>query len=397
MSTDFCKELDKNGDQEGLRFPPFHEEILRHTHWDAGEMYGRIRIVVAEGFARPNRSPPFERVRDIVIFSFQHAPLRMWLQGPRPFLQYSLGHEKAALKDEDAHSHSPTHHEGRSTMGNVGPNQAVLPYRFQPTAAMPWQHNPWPEGDPGWVVPAPPFLDPFVDPYRYRGNNRSTLDDVSMPDYVASSANSSRAISTNFSLGRNQEPSAPAPIDDEQYNQLIEALSPKKGASGTCAPANTPVSTAPKKTKLSPAAEPRVKAARSRQLKERSQAGSSRLPSGSSAFSDTSSGGKIPSRLLSPSPNAMGKEKSRSPASSGDSSPSSGTHLKPTLQIPVSSDSKRKRPLRSNKKSMDSIHSVSPSPSKKVSRRKEPKSVEKEKSVDLPVVRASKTLISDVE
>lgn len=71
----YYEELDKNGDQDYLRFPHFHEEILRHTHWDAGEMYGRVRIVLAEGLARPNRSPPFERVRDVIIFTFQHAPL----------------------------------------------------------------------------------------------------------------------------------------------------------------------------------------------------------------------------------------------------------------------------------------------------------------------------------
>ncbi|EEP77258.1 predicted protein [Uncinocarpus reesii 1704] len=398
-----------NGDQDTLRFPPFHEEILRHTHWDAGEMYGRLRIVIAEGLARPNRSPPFERVRDIIIFSFQHAPLNilehsniawpnpgMWLQGPRPFLQYSFGHEKGYIKDDEAHSHSPTRHEGRPIIGNIGSSQAMLPYRLQPTAAMPWQHNPWPEGDPGWVVPTPPILDPFVDPYRNRANNRSTIDDISMPDYVGSTTNSSRVISSNISFGRSQEPSVPAAIDDEQYNQLIEALSPKKTASGTCAPANTPVSTAPKKTQPSTASEPRVKASRPGPLKEISQP-ASRVSSGSSVVSEGSSAEKIPTTLLSPSPNTISKETSVSPASSGDGPVSSRTHLKPTLPSTVTSDSKRKRSPKSDKRGIDSTTSLSPSPSKKLTRRKEQQKMKKENSPDLSAARAARMSLSSVE
>lgn len=81
--------MDKNGNQDSLRFPPFHEEILQHARWDATEVYGRIRVVVAEGFTRPHRSPPFERVRDLVVFSFQHAPLRKYV----PILDwYVLGY-----------------------------------------------------------------------------------------------------------------------------------------------------------------------------------------------------------------------------------------------------------------------------------------------------------------
>lgn len=75
LTTKFT-ELDRNGNQDSLRFPSFHEEVLHHPHWDAGETYGRIRVVIAEGFTRPHRSPPFERVRDVIIFSYQHAPLR---------------------------------------------------------------------------------------------------------------------------------------------------------------------------------------------------------------------------------------------------------------------------------------------------------------------------------
>ena len=72
-------DLDRDGNQDSLRFPPFHPAILEQRHWDAGDPNGRIKVVIAEGFARPNRSPPFERVKDTISLSFQHAPLRKFL------------------------------------------------------------------------------------------------------------------------------------------------------------------------------------------------------------------------------------------------------------------------------------------------------------------------------
>lgn len=66
--------LDKNGSQQLLCFPPFHESL---KHGING--HGRIVVVIAEGFARPGCMPPIERVRDIIAFSFQHAPLGMHL------------------------------------------------------------------------------------------------------------------------------------------------------------------------------------------------------------------------------------------------------------------------------------------------------------------------------
>lgn len=50
-------------------------DVLDQIHWDATETHGRIRVIIAEGFSRPHRSPPFERIKDIIMFSYQHAPL----------------------------------------------------------------------------------------------------------------------------------------------------------------------------------------------------------------------------------------------------------------------------------------------------------------------------------
>lgn len=109
-----------------------------------------------------------------------------------------------------------------------------------------------------------------------------------MPDYFTSTNSSSRVISstTKSSLERNKEPSAPAPLDDEQYNQLIEALSPKKLGSGTMAPANTPVKKQPtniqsatKNSRATPS--PRCKPGRSplRELSKPATQDPSRVPS----------------------------------------------------------------------------------------------------------------------
>lgn len=62
-----------------LRFPPFHKEILQQPHWEPGESVGRIKVIISEGVLR-GTSPPatshpkFDRLRDVIAFSFQHAP-----------------------------------------------------------------------------------------------------------------------------------------------------------------------------------------------------------------------------------------------------------------------------------------------------------------------------------
>lgn len=67
---------DNVGNQNSLRFPPFHQAMLTQDWWNAGENLGRIRVIIAEGILnRAGTSPPFTRTRNIVSFSFQHAPL----------------------------------------------------------------------------------------------------------------------------------------------------------------------------------------------------------------------------------------------------------------------------------------------------------------------------------
>ncbi|KAI1208945.1 uncharacterized protein F4807DRAFT_104609 [Annulohypoxylon truncatum] len=111
-------EFTKNGDLETLRFPQFRSEVLRQSYWSPADEIGRIRIVISEGFPRDSLTVPIERVKNIVAFSFQHAPLdilessaiawpnpSMWRRTPfNPTMPVPARHHEDG---PDAHLHSP--------------------------------------------------------------------------------------------------------------------------------------------------------------------------------------------------------------------------------------------------------------------------------------------------
>ncbi|KAJ9315484.1 hypothetical protein DTO271D3_4361 [Paecilomyces variotii] len=409
-------QVDKNGNQDHLRFPPFHSEILYQSHWDAGESHGRIRVVISEGLSRPHRSPPFERVKDIIIFAFQHAPLQalehsniawpnpgMWLQTSRNMFKY---HSESIFSDnkdtEDAHAHSPARHETATsgTGSSINSSMAMYstwPYRIFPPPTAQWQGG---LRDPRWASNDLPMPDPFMDPYMThrssRRGARSTLEDVPMPDYVGSSSTSSRAISnmTGISFEHSKNPSISASADDETYGPLIDAFgAPKPRSSGTFAPTNTPASIPPMASKPSAAAEARSASystkngSRTSILKEVSQPGT-RDASGSSVKSgpppDSPGETLMEKRLqVSPSPKVKGKKERKSLQDNKEnesSEPSSrdvsrGSSVQPKVILrsggasSVSSDSKRKRSsglVRDTRASKDDADT--PSPTKKVIR-----------------------------
>lgn len=76
-------EFSKNGDLEPLKFPLFNKEILQQNYWSPADDLGRIKIVISEGFPRDSLTMPIERVKNVVAFSFQHAPLGKSWQTPR--------------------------------------------------------------------------------------------------------------------------------------------------------------------------------------------------------------------------------------------------------------------------------------------------------------------------
>ena len=191
--------VDKDGNPAPLRFPPFHQEILHQSHWDAGELLGRIRVVIAEGFARPNRAHPFERVRDVLAFSFQHAPLRKFKvlslepaeQGsdvlefsgvawPNPGMWRSLPHAAGSTRRtglDDLHAHSPSKNKAER-------------------------------------IPRPPLPDPFYEPTRADkklttafyggGKRRSTIEDTPMPDYPSATRSMSSMTGVSLEAKANQ-------------------------------------------------------------------------------------------------------------------------------------------------------------------------------------------------
>ena len=68
-------DIDKAGNRDSLRFPAFHQEMLTQNWWNAGENKGRVKIIITEGHLQVQGILPFIRAKNVVSFSFQHAPL----------------------------------------------------------------------------------------------------------------------------------------------------------------------------------------------------------------------------------------------------------------------------------------------------------------------------------
>ncbi|CAG7949062.1 unnamed protein product [Penicillium olsonii] len=294
---------DREGNQDYLRFPPFHREILQQRAWDAADPHGRVKVVLAEGVSRPNRTPPFERYRDFLVFSFQHAPLNVlenaeiaW-PNPKLWLPVSSTPRYAtatapygSAKECDDHGHSPVR-PGRPEQAigmAVNPSSQSssdtatfsgsslsaynvwAPHRGFPIPVPQW--NEYPQG-PRWEPQDSHFVEAGMDPtfediaWRQRGA-RSSGEDVAMPDY-SSASSSSRPLSslTSFSF-EHSNPSIPDYLvdrsnrsiavhldDDHRYNELIQSLTPTKAAPviGSRTPSNTPSESMPP-PKLSSAA-----------------------------------------------------------------------------------------------------------------------------------------------
>ena len=72
--SDPLQDIDRNGESRGLLFPKFREELLKQSFWSPANDLGRIKLIISEGFPRNSMTNPIERIRNIVAFSFQHAP-----------------------------------------------------------------------------------------------------------------------------------------------------------------------------------------------------------------------------------------------------------------------------------------------------------------------------------
>lgn len=116
---DLSIDMDKRGEFEKLKFPTFHKALLSQSYWNAGDDLGRIKLLISEGFGRDDLNQPFERIKNVVSFSFQHAPLNVLetssIAWPNAAMwrQISLlapGYSQPSPKhdgDVDTHTHSP--------------------------------------------------------------------------------------------------------------------------------------------------------------------------------------------------------------------------------------------------------------------------------------------------
>ncbi|KAJ5935719.1 hypothetical protein N7466_005266 [Penicillium verhagenii] len=346
---DLSSNIDRDGNQDSLRFPAFHPEILDQQHWDAGDLFGRIKVIISEGFARPNRSPPFERVKDVISLSFQHAPLsileysniawpnsNMWTDALRADSKYNSTRNPDGPKPDDTtpHGHSPSRAEPRSvhpTSSESSGSRGEVYNAWVSNRAFPVPISQWDrQGSERRLGYHPDlYADRYFEPFTIATENligdltnnetwhhrgaQSSREDVPMPDY--SSTSSSRVFSsvTGMSYEHSKQPSMATPIDDDQYNDLVQSLTPTKlpPTIGTRAPSNTP-------SALLAAAKPSAEQARSTALSQSStrasalrelSQSSTRNVSGSSIKSLSSEKFSTPSKLgNSPKGNIKGKK-----------------------------------------------------------------------------------------
>lgn len=67
--------INKDGEHDDLRWPSFRTEMMTQNWWSAGEDVGRIKVIITEGFLPGDINRPFMRLKNLVTFAFQHAPL----------------------------------------------------------------------------------------------------------------------------------------------------------------------------------------------------------------------------------------------------------------------------------------------------------------------------------
>ncbi|RDA86305.1 hypothetical protein CP532_5663 [Ophiocordyceps camponoti-leonardi (nom. inval.)] len=120
----------KFSELELLRFPSFRRELLQQSFWNPADDLGRIKIVISEGFQREPPTTPIERVKNIVIFSFQHAPIDILesscIAWPNPSMwrqaQFAPSMHAPSYAPQDAFS--PRH---RMDLGQEGRSRYPIP------------------------------------------------------------------------------------------------------------------------------------------------------------------------------------------------------------------------------------------------------------------------------
>ncbi|KAK4192338.1 hypothetical protein QBC35DRAFT_512018 [Podospora australis] len=219
-------EFTKTGEHEQLKFPHFRRELLYQNHWNPGDDIGRIKVIISEGFPRDSLSVPIERVKNVVAFSFQHAPLEileqngiawpnqaMWRRNPP--LNPGLPVTVPTFRPEDgaeSHSHSPRRRSAAAVLRNTKSQGFPVPHTgsfgspaFQPPYCFPRTNT----GSGNSTLPPDPFMDStaYLEWVAWMANSQSSnsmgrqtdstgriswqmdrnpskqRSDISMPDY----------------------------------------------------------------------------------------------------------------------------------------------------------------------------------------------------------------------
>ncbi|KAK5063173.1 hypothetical protein LTR84_005249 [Exophiala bonariae] len=284
------EEETRTGDGQPLLFPVFHKDILYQTHWEPGDVIGRISVVIAEGVVRLDSPQPdprltFDRLRDVVTFAFQHASQdvleyssiawpnpRMFGRLAKPAVRPGVIGSRLSLTvaDHDMHSHSPN----RIPISGRATKQASNGYdNFQRLlnaetfsdlqSDPPGKMNETPTGGldsykrSAVVDLTGDAEDPFVGPQSiasraWRAQLRSSSHDISMPDYTSSRREFSRTH-TSMSGVNYQRADFLKHMEEANPREIVQALSPAQQAQlmkelkavdtpaqGTHAPSNTP-------------------------------------------------------------------------------------------------------------------------------------------------------------
>lgn len=295
----------EDGEQH-LRFPPFHKEILQQPHWEPGESLGRVKVTISEGVLRETTPPApsdsmFDRLRDVVVFSFQHAPQSKSCPYPgcsyrtetvpdilefsniawpnarifaklskRPARLGPIGTRLPPVSGHEAHSHSPLRLNtaacsGKPSSSGLDGFQRLLnaqtfsdlqsdPISKGSTFAPTEKESPERRelvGDPTSCE------DPFICPQpissqQWRLQLRSTSHDISMPDYNSNKTDNS-GMGTEMSGISFPRADFLKHMNEANPEEIVQALSPTRQeellkvlstsispVGGTHAPTNTP-------------------------------------------------------------------------------------------------------------------------------------------------------------
>ncbi|OAP57584.1 hypothetical protein AYL99_08322 [Fonsecaea erecta] len=275
-----------------LQFPKFHQELIRQPGWDANELMGRIRVVIAEGVMRDNTPPAasafrFDHLRDVVAFSFQHAPQDILeysgIAWPNPMMfenssskpprPVPIGSRVSGVSGHEAHSHSPQRlppigsrskrlslHENYQTSLDAHHHSELQPDSISDVANVGALKNKPTEGQALVKLVAHddgPFISPHQTPtsiQQWRLQLRSSSHDISMSDYTSSKTDRS-VVNTEMSGVSVPRANFMKHMNEANLEEILQALSPSRqeelfkvlsashspvSGMGTQPPANTP-------------------------------------------------------------------------------------------------------------------------------------------------------------